>query len=84
MITSMRTTVIIDDALFREAKLAAAKAGCSLSDLVNQALHAALSNRKQPRPEFQMVTYGGRARAAHEPEDFNNAIEAEDAASLVR
>lgn len=80
----VRTTVIIDDALFRDAKRAAAQAGCSLSDLVNQALHAALSKRKEPRPVFHMITYGGRAHAAHDPEDFKNAIEAEDVASLAR
>lgn len=84
MIIFVRTTVTIDDALFRAAKRAAAQAGCSLSDLVNQALHAALSQRKEPRPEFHMITYGGRTQSAHEPEDFKNAVEAEDAASLAR
>lgn len=84
MIIFMRTTVTIDDALFRAAKKAAAQAGCSLSDLVNQALHAALSKRKEPRPEFHMITYGGRSQTAHEPEDFKNAIEADDTVSLAR
>lgn len=84
MITRMRTTVIIDDAILREAKRAAAQAGCTLSDLVNQALSASLASRKGPRPEFRMVVYGGGAAVAHEPADFHDAIEAEDTEALGR
>jgi hypothetical protein len=80
----MRTTVIIDDALLREAKRTAAQAGCTLSDLVNQALSAALARRREPRPKFHMIVYGAGAGVAHEPADFSEALEAEDAASLAR
>lgn len=82
MLIKMRTTVIIDDALLREAKRAAAKAGCTLSDLVNQALSAALARRREPRPDFHMIVYGGSLAVSHEPEDFKSAIEAEDAESF--
>lgn len=84
MLISMRTTVVIEDSILREAKLAAAKAGCSLSDLVNQALAAALAARKQPRPEFRMVVYGGRVPEAHEPADFHREIESEEAEPFRR
>jgi len=84
MIINMRTTVLIDDAILVEAKLAAAKAGCSLSDLVNQALSAALAKRKQPRPPFQMVVFGGGSTVRHEPVDFHDALEAEDAEAMGR
>jgi antitoxin component of RelBE/YafQ-DinJ toxin-antitoxin module len=81
----MRTTVVIDDAILREAKLAAAKAGCTLSELINQALAATLAQRKQPQQTpFRMVVYGGRATTAHEPEDFQRALDEDDAAALAR
>jgi Xaa-Pro aminopeptidase len=82
LIIKMRTTVIIDDAILREAKRAAAKAGCTLSDLVNQALSAVLARRSEPRPDFHMIVYGGSSAVSHEPEDLKNAIESEDAESL--
>jgi len=84
MLTSMRTTVIIDDAIFRKAKRAAAESGCTLSDLVNQALSSALAKRREPRPELQMVVYGGPPSVAHEPQDFKAGIEADDAESVGR
>ncbi|MDD9966224.1 MAG: hypothetical protein OXR73_08375 [Myxococcales bacterium] len=84
MLICMRTTVVIDDAILRQAKQEAARAGCTLSDLVNQALRVVLSKRKEPRPEFHMVVYGSRCRTAHEPDDFNAALEADDIESLAR
>ena len=78
MIIRMRTTVIIDDVLLREAKQVAARSGCTLSDLINQALGAALTKRNEPRPEFHMVVYGGKIPVAHEPADFARTLEAED------
>jgi hypothetical protein len=84
MLICMRTTVVIDDAILREAKHAAAQAGCTLSDLVNQALSTALARRREPRPEFHMVVYGGPAPMSHEPDDFKRATEAEDAESAGR
>lgn len=84
MLTGMRTTVVIDDAILRKAKHAAAESGCTLSDLVNQALSVALAKRSEPRPAFQMVVYGGPPSAAHEPQDFKDVIEADDAESVGR
>lgn len=82
MLTRMRTTLVIDDAILRKAKRAAAASGCTLSELVNQALSAALAKRREPRPEFEMVVYGGPPTATHEPHDFKDAIEADDAESV--
>jgi len=82
MLTCMRTTLVIDDATLRKAKRAAAEAGCTLSELVNQALCAALAKRREPRSEFQMVVYGGPLSATHQPQDFKDAIEADDAETV--
>jgi hypothetical protein len=56
----MRTTVRLDDALFREAKKAAAEAGESLTRLIESALREKLA-RRQSRPRRRRVrlpTYG--------------------------
>jgi hypothetical protein len=84
MLISMRTTLIIDDLLLRRAKEAAAKAGCTVSDIVNQALGESLAVRAASKPHFEMITYGTSGRAAHEPADFAAALEAEDIAALRR
>lgn len=78
----MRTTLIIDDLLLRSAKEAAAKAGCTVSDIVNQALGESLAARAATKPEFEMITYGASGRSRHEPADFAAALEADDAAAL--
>ena len=82
MLIRMRTTLIIDDHLLKEAKEAAARAGCTVSDLVNQALGEALAARAAPKPRFEMVTYGGTGASRHEPNDFARALEADDMSGL--
>ena len=44
-VTSMRTTLVIDDDLYREAKVAAADAHASVSSVVEDALRLLLASR---------------------------------------
>ena len=55
----MRTTISIDDQVFRDAKRQAAEEGRTLGDLVTEALRARLALR-QPKEEkpWEPVTYG--------------------------
>jgi hypothetical protein len=75
----MRTTVSLDDRLFRAAKKRAAARGITLSELVNEALMASLAAAAPPPTKFEMVTYGKRAsKVRHEPSDFAAVIEEEE------
>ena len=89
MIISMRTTIQLDDDVFRRAKAAAAAAGISLSRLIEDSLREILRRTRVPdgaRPKrFRMVTFGqGERRVAHEAADFAAAAEAEDLRSVGR
>jgi len=85
MIILMRTTLVLDDRIFREAKRRAASLGSTLSAVVNQALRELLSKPQDTAPPFRMVTYGGRKRRVHhEPAQFADALEKEDEASVGR
>ena len=81
----MRTTVTIDDDLFRQVKQRAAESGVSLSDVVNRALRDSLTARAQPGslPPFRMVTFGrAQPQVDHSPDDFARALDEEDKSSL--
>jgi hypothetical protein len=56
MLLCMRTTLQIDDQLFRAAKKAAAESGRTLTAIVEDALRQALAVRSQPieREEFKL------------------------------
>ena len=60
MITNMRTTLVIDDYVLKEAKRRAVEVGVSLSELTTIALREALRKREQvgTRSTFVMPTYG--------------------------
>lgn len=83
MLISMRTTVVLDDSLLRQAKRLAAERCVTLSDVINHALRESLG-RPAPAPgPFAMITYGpASTRADHEPSAFAAAIEDEDRARL--
>lgn len=85
MIILMRTTIVLDDRIFREAKRRAASLGTTLSDVVNQALREVLSRPAEDAPVFRMVTFGKRGGGAHhEPADFADVLESDDRASVGR
>lgn len=52
----MRTTLRIDDDLFRELKKRAGNEGLTLSEVVNLALRQSLSTEKRPRRVFHQKT----------------------------
>ena len=52
----MRTTLRIDDDLFRELKKRASSEGLTLSELVNLALRQSLTTEKRPRRVFRQKT----------------------------
>ena len=85
MLACMRSTLILDDDLFRKAKRRAAALNTTLSDVVNQALRESLSRPMAEPPPFEMVTFGNpKRRVHHEPRDIQTAIEDEERATLRR
>jgi len=81
----MRSTVTIEDDLFKKAKRRAAERGTTLSDIVNQALRESLSQPEVPAPVFQMTTFGDpNAKLHREPRDFQAASEDDEARALRR
>jgi hypothetical protein len=83
MITCMRTTLVLDDALLRQAKRRAAERDLTVSDVVNEALRESFRDTSPAAPPFSMVTYGGAGRRVqHEPADFAAELEDEDRVRL--
>jgi hypothetical protein len=81
----MRTTMIIDDELLRQAKRRAAEDGISVSEVVNRALRETFARPApaEPPAPFRMVTFGrGGARVDHRPKDFARVLAEEDEAVL--
>lgn len=79
MLTCMRTTLVIDDALLRQAKRRAAERDLTVSDVVNEALRESFGRPLPEAAPFSMVTYGQPGPGVrHEPSDFASALEAED------
>lgn len=83
MITCMRTTLVLDDALLRQARRRAAERSLTVSDVVNEALRDSFGRPVAPARPFSMTTYGraGR-RIRHEPSDFAAELEHEDRSRL--
>ena len=85
MLAFMRSTVIIEDELFKTAKRRAAERGTTLSNLVNQALRESLAKPEAAAPPFRMTTFGNpKAKVHREPRDYQAAGEDEDRRSLRR
>jgi plasmid stability protein len=79
MLTCMRTTLVLDDDLLRQAKIRAAQQNVTVSEIVNRALREKLDQEEPEAPPFMMVTYGrGRPPVDHEPADFAARLEEED------
>jgi hypothetical protein len=81
----MRTTLIIDDGLLRQAKLRAAERDLTVSDIVNEALRESFRPEPADARAFSMITYGSPdRRVAHHPRDFAAEAEDEDRRALAR
>ena len=84
MLTCMRTTLVIEDALLRQAKRRAAERDLTVSDVVNEALRESFRQASTVAPPFSFVTYGGAGRrVGHEPADFASELEDEDRRRLA-
>ena len=85
MLISMRTTLVLDDVLLREAKHRAAERDMTVSDVVNEALRDAFRQAPQAAPPFSMITYGRADRqVTHQPADFAADAELDDRRALGR
>jgi len=85
MLIWMRTTLVLDDVLLRQAKRRAAERDMSVSDVVNEALRDAFRKAPQTAPPFSMITYGPTdRRVMHQPEDFAADSDIDDRRALVR
>jgi hypothetical protein len=83
MLICMRTTLVLEDELVRQAKKRATDAGLTLSELVNLALRDRLAASEAMAARFEMITYGReRPPVRHEPGDFAEAFEHDDGAAL--
>lgn len=79
MIIRMRTTLIIEDDIFRRTKRYAANRDATLSDVVNDALRIYLSREVSDAAPLRLITYGRPGKTArHEPSDFAEALDVED------
>ena len=79
MIIRMRTTLVIDDDLLRQAKLRAAEWNLTVSDVVNNALRECLGRPVRSAAPFSLVTYGRSSqRVHHEPAEFDASLDQED------
>ncbi len=84
MLACMRTTLVLDDRLVRDAKRRAASRGMTLSGLVNEALQTVLAEPSATvTPIFEMITYGRGSPAVHrEPAEMAAAQEEADRRAL--
>ena len=81
----MRTTLVLDDVLLREAKHRAAERDLTVSDVVNEALRDAFRNSPVNAPPFSMVRYGpSDRRVTHQPADFSAEAELDDRTAMGR
>lgn len=73
MYVSMRTTLVLDDQLFRRAKREAVSAGTTLSEFVNAALRKYLFSERHRQREnelFSMLVFGEPASLHQTPEQL--------------
>lgn len=79
MLICMRTTLVLDDDLLREAKRRAIERDVTLSEVISEALRESLQKRPGQAPPFTLVTYGRDSRTSlHEPADFKAILDDED------
>lgn len=81
----MRTTLVLDDEVVRAARHRAVDAGLSLSEFVNRALSAALSQADPVvQPRFSFPEYGAGPTTDQSPAALWAAMEEQDLQSLAR
>lgn len=79
----MRTTLVLDDQLLRQAKRRAAERNTTLSAVVNDALRESLREQPARARPFRLITFAGTGdRARHEPEDFKRVLDDENSDRL--
>ena len=76
MVTHMKTTIEIADALLKEAQKVAARENTTLRALVEEGLRQALEGRRRKRRPFKLklVTVRGRGLAPGVPEDLPRTL----------
>lgn len=83
MAICMRTTLVLDDALLRQAKRRAAERDLTVSDVVNEALRDSFRDVSPTAPPFSLITYGrADRRVRQEPTDFAAELEYEEHSRL--
>ena len=81
----MRTTLVLDDGLLREAKHRAAERDLTVSQVVNEALREAFRQAPQTAPPFSMITYGPNdRRVTHQPAELAADSEVDDRTAMSR
>lgn len=79
MLTCMRTTLVLDDLLLRQARRRAAERNLTVSAVVNEALRDSFGRPAPVAAPFSMITYGrAQDRVQHEPSEFAAALDQED------
>jgi Arc/MetJ family transcription regulator len=75
MLICMRTTLIIDDALFKAAKRRAAASSATLSDVVNDALRRLVNSPPREKKPLRLPIHGvARKRRRVAPNEIAEAL----------
>jgi hypothetical protein len=61
----MRTTLVIDDALFKALKKKAAESGSTVSSLMNRAIELLLHEQPKPKRKFKLPRFGDPNKKIH-------------------
>lgn len=77
----MRTTLNIDDALYRQVKSAAALRGCSVTSLVEEAMHLVLA-QGSTAPEVPPMPVSKR-NAGLTPEFAESGVDLDDTSAVL-
>jgi len=71
----MRTTLNIDDDLYRDIKVEAARRGSSITSVIEDALRASLRSADIARPDFPVSSRSSGVRAGVDLDDPNQWFE---------
>jgi hypothetical protein len=83
MLICMRTTLVLDDGLLRQAKRRAAERNTTVSQVVNEALRESFRRPIDKAPPFSMVTYGDAGKRKRlEPAEMSALLDEQEIESL--